>query len=521
MTDPIENLLDDLHRYPELVPSAQRDLLAKAHVVATASTAELRSLLASLQQLADRSDNESLVELATALLTASATRPSRDPDSFPREPFDPTMIRLIRQLYAHPALATCQGHLLRLLSSDAGPASLETFADLLAEQPPTAQSAIDQAFVPLFQHPPTHASHLFPRLLDALAHPELASAVLDTANFITRQNLAPAHPARDQVERLARLLSELTNYLQSISEQPPTVDDVSALQQRLATTTALFISLCDALSLIGEPSIRHRLYPALELPHRRLQTEAAAALARLGDERGFEVLERLAAEPVVRNRVLAYLVELQADERMPAEFRTEAAREGQLASWLAAPFPIWAAAHRLELVDSRRLYWPGYEQPVTCYLFSFTYEFPARSWGGVGLVGPVTHAVAADLEHLTPLDIYATYAGWHAEHPDITELSLAQPPDEGLAERLRQAGFDHAEPVLIGRFFDQRLLVYTAGRTGQPGTVIVDQSNLVWYPAANPRQPVTPTDAYNQHKGRKLLQQFNPDLEICSRTGGI
>lgn len=522
MSDPIEDFLAELQRYRELSAPARDLLLSRAAVLAAATTADVRALLATLERLDDElppESNAGLAPLARTVLAACGSTSSGEADSPWGEPFDRTVTGLVRELYGRPNLASSQGHLLRLLATDAGPTALETFADLLAEQPPSERTAIDQAFIPLFQRPLEHAECLFPRLLDALAHPELAAVVLDTANYVTRERYIAAHPARDQVQRLAQLLGELTQHLQAMTERPPAPRDAMAVQEQLATTTALFISLCDALGLIGDPSVAHRLHPALELGHRRLQTEAAAALARLGEESGFEALVRLAAEPVVRNRVRAYLDELGQLDRMPAEFQGEVAlAEGQLASWLALPTQFGMGPHEIGLVDRRTLFWPGYEQAVDCFLFSYGYEFAAAQWSGVGLVGPVTYASAADLEHLTPVDIYATYAGWHAEHAEIFEVPAAQVPDEQHADdmltatRLQQQGYDAPELVLVGYLLGQRLPVFSARHAGEPGTVVVDGTRIAWYPAANPRQPVRPLDAYHRHKGRKLLENFNADL---------
>ena len=63
---------------------------------------------------------------------------------------------------------------------------------------------------------------------------------------------------------------------------------------------SLAVSLCDALALIGDASSTARLREAHEIRHRRLRVEAAAALARLGDEEGEKSLIELAAEPVAR-----------------------------------------------------------------------------------------------------------------------------------------------------------------------------------------------------------------------------
>ncbi len=61
-------------------------------------------------------------------------------------------------------------------------------------------------------------------------------------------------------------------------------------------------ALCDTLALMDcQPAIG-KLHQALSLRHRRVQTEAAYALARLDQEIGRQTLIGLAAEPVARLR---------------------------------------------------------------------------------------------------------------------------------------------------------------------------------------------------------------------------
>ena len=48
----------------------------------------------------------------------------------------------------------------------------------------------------------------------------------------------------------------------------------------------LAVALCDALAQIGNKEAIGKLYQAMDLSHRRLRTEAAAALAKLGEEAG-------------------------------------------------------------------------------------------------------------------------------------------------------------------------------------------------------------------------------------------
>ena len=101
------------------------------------------------------------------------------------------------------------------------------------------------------------------------------------------------------------------------------------------------------------------------------------------------MLVRLAAEPVVRLRVLAYGEELGILEQVDDAFKTSTARaEAELALWLSQPAHIGLPPTRCELVDSRMLYWPGYEEPLECFLFHFIYDFGDKQFSNIGLTRP-------------------------------------------------------------------------------------------------------------------------------------
>lgn len=411
-----------------------------------------------------------------------------------------------------------RSHLLRLLASDSGSLALRAWAELLASDPPRENDEVDRAFIPLFQHRDIAAEALFPRLLDAIAHREVAAAVLDTANYLTRERLLDEHPAHARIHELGDLFAALVQQLERMTESRERLaQDPATLSRQLNETAALFVSLCDAIGLVGDPSLAAKLHPALTIGHRRLRAEAAAALARLGDDEGVVELVRLAAEPVVRLRVLAYAEELDLLERVHEAFRTPAARaEGELAAWLALPKQFGLAPQEIELVDELRQHWPGFEEPVDCYLFSYEYQLRGLGWSGIGIVGPLTHSLRIDLEDFPPSDIYALYAGWQAEHESISLVDAARLTEsdrqrhQARARALGDAGYDNPRLVALGRFFDEVHPIFAATRGGQPGHVVIDDGAFHWFPLGNSQQPLLAAHAYDMHKGRKLLRTFNP-----------
>lgn len=411
-----------------------------------------------------------------------------------------------------------RGTILRLLATDGGTAALARFAELVATAPPATAPVAAIPFAALLQLKEFDPSALFPRLLEALAYPQTAALVLDVANHWTRQGLLAAHPAVDRVATLSELLGDVIQRLTRFEEGSPKTDRTLAhARQTVEESVSLCVSLCDALGLIGDPRAAGKLHSTLEIGHRRLRVEAAAALARLGDSTGVDALVELAADPASRTRALAYLEELSAIDRAATTDRAPAARAAaQLSDWLAEPAQFGAPPHNIRAIDARRLYWPGYDEPVDCRLF--VYEYRARNSGlsGVGIVGPVTFSLAADLEDLPPDDIYAAFAGWQAEHQEIFEIPIRElPPAEqaiyrGKAAQCAGDEYQDLDLVAVGHFFDDRTLIATARQGDRRGVLMVEAGQAEWYPVGHSRRPLGATEAYFIHKGRKLLGSFNP-----------
>jgi hypothetical protein len=372
-------------------------------------------------------------------------------------------------------------------------------------------------FGPLLQHKDYDPQALFPRLLDALGQPAVAPAIMDVANFVTREELIESHPAACRKDQMAGLLGGLIQRLGLVEERPGDIaSDERQLAEIVTGSIALAVSLCDALALIGDRSVVGKLYQALELRHRRLRTEAAAALARLGEEEGRSILISMAAEPVARLRVLAYAAELGIEEQLDEKFTSSTARaESELALWLAQPSQLGFPPSRLELVDSQTLYWPGYDEPVECFLFRFAYEVADGEYTNIGIAGPMCHAFGADLADLPPDDIFAVFAGWQVEHEEIYELDAAQLSATQrlevvrLERRLHDAGYETIQPIKLGMFFGERVLVARAKRDGLPGVAVANLEEVQWHPARGRPRPLGPHEAYCLYKGRKLLRTFN------------
>lgn len=406
---------------------------------------------------------------------------------------------------------------LLMLSLARGPQQLHAFADLLVEDPPPDFVHVGYAISPLLQRHDWLPSAIFPRLLDALEHPSVAGPVLDLANYLTRQGRVAQHPAAGREAQLISMLAAIAGGLARAEKDPRSVgDSVQAVQQRIAEAVGIVVSLCDALGLIGSTEALPKLNQTLLLAHRRVQTEAAGALAKLGDEHGKQHLLGLAKEPSARLRVLAYAEELGFSDEVEPQYTTAEARaEAELALWLSQPQNMAVPPSKLEVLDRRTLYWPGYDSPVDCLLWRFSYDFGGNEFSNVGITGPAIHAFAADMAELPIDDIYAAFAGWQAEHEDIFEVpepawNPAQTRRaESLVRYLEHEGCEAVRPRLLGIFLDEEGVAADVEKEGKTAVAATDGLETVLYVTENRLRPLTPVDAWNILKGRKMLRQFN------------
>lgn len=511
-----------LQGFHELSGDHRAAALKRADWIARADDADVARLLAAIGDLPnlERTATRPMLEAILAGL-ASWSRASQPGESGHQR-------SLVRQrivaLYGRLGRESATRHfMLQALAGGPQREDLAAMAELVVSDPPSDGTAIALAFSPLFQRAPWDPSAVFPRLLDGLGDPGVAAATLDLANFVCRRQLLPGHPALPRVTAIRKLFAMVVQRLAQIAQQPPeAADSLQRVQRAVADGVALAVSLCDAHALMRDTAAIPTLREALALPHRRVRAEAAAALARLGEADGAQALIELAAEPVARLRVLAYAEELQLLDRVEACYQTPAARaEAELVLWLAQPQQIGVPPSSCELVDECTQFWPGFDEPQACFLFRFTYSAGESEYRNIAIAGPLTHAFRADLQDLPPTDIYAAFAGWHAEHEELYETVLdeqtdpEQQPDVARStRRLEAAEYTDVRPQLIGMFFGERIHVASATRNGVRGIAIVDPQEIHWRPLpvlpTEPSRRLSAEDVYSIYKGRRLLRAFNP-----------
>jgi hypothetical protein len=148
-------------------------------------------------------------------------------------------------------------------------------------------------------------------------------------------------------------------------------------------------------------------------------------------------------------------------------------------------------------------------------LFRYTYQFPGGELSNIGIAGPLVHAISADLADLPVDDIYAIFAGWQAEHPDIYEVDAVyfnrpqQAEAKKLARHLEEQGHDSVQPMFLGFFVGERALVARTQVNQTAGVAVTDGLEIVWQPTQGRPRPLGPMEVYCLYKGRKILRTFN------------
>lgn len=424
----------------------------------------------------------------------------------------------IRQIYMRlESECACRHLLLTLLAQRGTAETLTTFSDLVVTDPPVSSDAVVEAFAPLWKRENAAFQALFPRLLDALSHPVVATVVLDLTNYLASHGRVEPHPAEQRRPQLLDLFAHLIERLEQYEESSIKhgVTDLQTAQQ-VADSVSLAVALSYTLALIKDDRAIGKLYRMMDLHHRRLRVEAASALARLQEEAGKQALVELAAEPSVRLSVLAYAGELGMLDNVDAQFRSPVARaEAELVSRMAEPAYFGVPPNECDLIDQRSLHWPSFEGSVDCFLFRFTYHLVDGEMSNIGIVGPLTHCFAADLTDWSMDDVYAAFAGWQAEHEEIQEMEID--PENSIQaveiqrrrRRLEEVGFESVRPEFIGSFFGQRSLIAAANKDGVAGLAVVSDEDHLWRPQTQPNRPLSPEIVYALYKGHKLLQMFN------------
>ena len=527
MSNEVQALITILKQAAQQSPAAQNWPVAVDTWFSYCDAAEMSLLFQELLQLKVPLDEGSqtawgkLLEQFIDLQRRSSLL--TDADSSPELTESPARQELI-ELYSFLGTESRIRHqILLLLATRADDASTEAVVSLLINDPPLEVAGFAIALSPYLQRD-TNWDLLFPALFQALRHPIAAAAVLDLANYLCRNSKLTPHAATP-------ISTQLVHLLTGVVEQLSMIEDGSIMKQHADLTApeiaeqvnqgvSLAVSLCDALALVGDPELSSVVFQAMNLGHRRIQVEAAAALIKLEQDAGRQRLVTLAEEPAIRIRVLKYAEELAVIDEVDPQYTTPTARaEGELALYLAQPHIMGLPPVRLELYDEVKMFWPGFDEPQTCFLFRYEYLIGDEPLMNIAIAAPEVQSVTADLTHRSPEDIYALFAAEGITHDEIFEMnandldSQAEIDIVRLQRRAHDRGYEQIKLIQLGFFFGDRVLSAEATRDGVSGIVVVDAADDVWFAQQNSQRPLTAQDAYNIYKGRRLIATFNPELD--------
>ena len=436
------------------------------------------------------------------------------------QPWSNSRLNAVESLYQNsPIEADLRNQLLHWLAASGDVDALKLWANLVTSQPPEHRLGLVMAFAPLMQKdfdPPPWLQEKM--LTDGTSQMQIAPLVFDVFNFWFRSKKVSSHPAEPRLEQLLTLFGQLIGQLGKIEEGNIRKDvDLLTLNLQISDSVSLVVSLCDFFGLLKSELAKPKLHQAMALKHRRVQTEAAAALARLGDEDGKQTLIGLAEEPVARLRVLNYAEELGFLKDVSLEWQGEiATAESHLAIWLSDPRQVGFAPAEIKLIDNREMNWPSYDHPVQCYLFDYRYGLKEDAPGNIGICGPMTYAFPADLRGLDHEDQYAAFAGWQTVHEEIFVTTLdrarAAAPTEVSALEVRMNSVEDGvieKAELVGNFFGQWVLLASGETEGQQATLVIDEEGENWISCGNPNAPIDAETVWSIVQGRKLLAHFN------------
>lgn len=408
--------------------------------------------------------------------------------------------------------------LLQILAAVGGEKAIAALVVLLIDEPPTDPKAVESIFALLWRQTALPPAWLFPQLLEAIRHPQLAALILEYASELFRKGRVPTHPAAPRRQQLATLLEELFPELLRIARRPNDyAKDPQELTRVVERSVHLAGAIIDTLGLIGDPASRDVLRLGFETPHRKLQAEAASALARLKDDEGITKLAELAADPGSRVRALAYLEELgRLDAVEPEHCSPDAVAEGEAAACLNRPTQFGLAPSKMNLWDRRKLFWPGFDKPVECRLFEYAYVLPGGTVTGVVLTGPMTHSLPLDFRGLTPVEVLALYCGRLTDHDEIRRVVPENWTDreriefDAVAAAIAEEGWSGLRPIERISFFGEIVWNLIGDRDGTVAALLWENDVLTPHPLRRVPRSLQAVDHASLLIGLRILRQFNP-----------
>jgi hypothetical protein len=248
------------------------------------------------------------------------------------------------------------------------------------------------------QHP--QATYVIDRLRTPLPTSSLGVAYLECANRLSAAKHIVQHPFDTDDGR-----QQLIQWLRA-------ADGGDTLQAGQVVASSL--------KFLTRQSCSELLALALDHHCPNVQIEAAAAAVYLGKTSAKKMLIRWCEDPRFSRQARLKLRELGLDEQKPAICeQPDFMAMSELCQWLSDPHEYSRAPDRIEMLDSRVLFWPPTDDLRQVWLFSYSYESGTglTEDSGVGMVGSTTASLVGETTtDLPAFDIYALHCCWELQN---------------------------------------------------------------------------------------------------------
>lgn len=153
-------------------------------------------------------------------------------------------------------------------------------------------------------------------------------------------------------------------------------------------------------------------------PDPLVQMEAAWASVKCGDRRGFDILRKMCRDPRYFTYAMTYLKELGRDDYIPwKEIDSDFTAKALMCNWLSSQAEYRRPPEKIEILNSRVLFWPPANQQKALYLLKYAYtggHEDDTDLMGVGLLidNNISVLPREDLVALPAESIYGIYCSY-------------------------------------------------------------------------------------------------------------
>jgi len=304
---------------------------------------------------------------------------------------------LVRELFRQSAAGNKgnsrhEMYALNVLTSFQQPEDLMLVKRLVDDEFSLEYGEWEKIFFNYTRQPARLAAKMVDALRDLRSAPTILLAYLGVVNVIARSSGLEPHPFDTEAGK-----TRLRHWL--------TLGNVNFHLHAVAS-----------LPFISEPDRTSLFELAQARPDDSVKIEIARAQAQLGDKNGINTLRFYCLSMLHSIHAQNYLYELGHLDKIPEKAKDpDFQAMSIMAQWLTEFGEYACSPNTLEIVDRRKLIWPGYDDELDLRLVKYIYEpNPYRQYttAGVGLVGVGEHPILlsfVDTLSLSNEELYGLY----------------------------------------------------------------------------------------------------------------